>query len=338
MDYDVLAIEDASASQPKTFRSAKMSPGGHFPPKEGARLSAGWCNEPNKPSEGRVPALVQRVGSFGQSRTERAPKRKSSRPHFVCETRRTWPTLSGMATTKRKPRKRKEVSPKTIWQIMENHDAPSDWDALMPDDAPPWVKKLAIMFMRTLFPGLKIGPELEADPKFLGALGAKATISNQVLKGQLALPPVTAAGLESFLQATKPSKALIKHATAEGKKLVQIQEDVTNETMPLVPQLKPEDQLHFMEGYTKSLRNGLEALDVSRSPVEHKIVQRFFLLWPLFARLNSVSELHKCIAVPLAKEGVVVSRDRIAKLCQRIGLRYRGRGRPKKKQNRTPGR
>lgn len=221
---------------------------------------------------------------------------------------------------------------------MEKHDAPSDWDGLMPDDAPPWVKKLAIMFMRTLFPGVKIGPALEADPKFLGALEAKATISNQLLKGQLALPPVTAVGLESILQATKPSKALIKHATAEGKKLVQMQENINNDTMPLVPQLKPEDQLRFMEGYNQSLRNAMEVLDVSRSPVEHKIVQRFFFHWRVFARLNSVSELHKCIAASFAEEGVVISRDRIAKLCQRIGLRFRGRGRPKKKQNRTPGR
>jgi hypothetical protein len=240
---------------------------------------------------------------------------------------------------KKKLRKRKQVSPKTIWKMMGKHDdARLACDGLMPDDAPPWVKKLAIMFMRTLFPGIKIGPTLEADPKFLGALEAKATLSKQLLKGQLALPPATAAGLESFTQGIKPAKAHIQRANAEGKKLVQIQEDITNDTMPLVPQLKPEDQLRFMEGYNQSLRNGLEGLDVSRSPVEHKIVQRFFILWPLFARLNSVSELHKCIAAPLAKEGVVVSKDRIAKLCQRIGLRYRGRGRPKKKQNRTPGR
>jgi hypothetical protein len=53
-----------------------------------------------------------------------------------------------------------------------------------------------------------------------------------------------------------------------------------------------------------------------------------FVRWQEIERLESVAQLHRVFEQALKAHGIVVKYKRIEKLCQRIKLRFKGRGRP----------
>jgi hypothetical protein len=239
-----------------------------------------------------------------------------------------------MKRTRGKPTRRKAVSTKTMWQVAEKHDGPSILDPILPDVPPPWVKELGKIFLRTILPGVKIRGGMESDPDFLGALLARAVISQQFTEGQLQMPAKSIEDLNTFFQKHKASKALskaqVKRATAVLVNEIASQASVINQMMQLMPRLEVQEQERFLKGYNRTLKFGVEMVDPARVPVEHKIIQTFFLQWQLVARMKSVSDVHRFLVRTCAKPGVTISRERIAKLCHTIGLRFRGRGRPPK--------
>ena len=213
---------------------------------------------------------------------------------------------------------------------MEQHDGPSMLDSMLPEDSPEWVKQLAVLSLRFLLPGVKLRPGCNIDLAFLGATTARAVVAVLLATGQAAPPPKVIAELEAFIAA----KGLQTEALAKADELVQreieAQQAVIAEIMPQVVLLTEAEQRQFLKAYQGALKRGVEMLDPERVPVEDKIVLTMLFQWRRFAGLKSVSEVHKVLAAIFIQRGVVISRDRIAKLCRKIGLRYRGRGRPRK--------
>jgi hypothetical protein len=54
------------------------------------------------------------------------------------------------------------------------------------------------------------------------------------------------------------------------------------------------------------------------------------LYWREIFRIQSIQELYNWLVVPFGKNRLGSDRKRLEKLCERIGLRFRGRGRPRK--------
>ena len=203
-------------------------------------------------------------------------------------------------------------------------------DLLLPDDAPAWVKQLGVLQLRSLLPGVKLHRESGTDPEFLGAMTAKAVVVVHLATGQATLPPKTLSELDAFIKSKKLKPAEHARLAEPVWREIAAQMAVVEEIMPLVAKLAASEQERFFEAYQRALKRGIEMLDPTQVPVEDKIVQILFFHWRAFARLKSVAEVHKYLAAVFIKQGVVISKSRIAKLCKRIGLRYRGRGRPKK--------
>lgn len=226
--------------------------------------------------------------------------------------------------------KSRPVSTKDLWEVMEKHDGPSMADSLLPDDAPVWVNQLTVVMLRSLLPGVKLRRDSGTAPEFQGAMTAKAVVVVHLLTGRATLPPKTLAEINAYIRGKKLGRAEQARLAEPVLREIAAQAAVVEEIMPLVAQLAASEQERFFKAYQRALKRGLEMLDPTKITVEEKLVQLLFFYWRGFARLKSVSEVHKVLAAIFIKQGVVISRDRIAKLCRRIGLRYRGRGRPRK--------
>jgi len=213
---------------------------------------------------------------------------------------------------------------------MEKHDGPSMADRILPDDAPAWVNQLGVVLLRSLLPGVKLRRDSGTNSEFLGAMTAKAVVAMHLKTGQASLPPKTLAEIDAYIRAKKLGRTerarLAEGILREIDELVAMVEEI----MPLVAQLEASEQERFFKAYHRALNRGIEMLDPAQVPVGDKIVQTLFFHWRTFARLESVAEVHRLLAAIFTKQGLVISKDRIAKLCRVIGLRYRGRGRPRK--------
>ncbi|MBI5799973.1 MAG: hypothetical protein HZA92_04500 [Verrucomicrobia bacterium] len=223
------------------------------------------------------------------------------------------------------------VTPQGLWAVMEKHAHPSALaDSLMAEDAPPWVRVLAKKWLRHQQAGIPIKPGMETDPAFLGAQTARAVVARKLGQGEVELTDRVRRDLDQFVKVTRLTKAAIRDAADRTEEEIAEQAAYVDEAMPLVTRMKEQEQERFMRAYNKALKLGIEYLDPTRVPVEHKIVQILFFNWRLIARLSTVSQVHQFLGAVFARTGVIISRDRIAQRCRRIGLRFCGPGRPRK--------
>lgn len=70
--------------------------------------------------------------------------------------------------------------------------------------------------------------------------------------------------------------------------------------------------------------------------VGERIAYVMVLMWRDIARLESVAQLHQLLSAAAKPMGIVITLKRVEKLCQRIGLKFKGRGRPKRKIQTNP--
>jgi hypothetical protein len=87
----------------------------------------------------------------------------------------------------------------------------------------------------------------------------------------------------------------------------------------------------FLEAFGKA--NVIKPDDLAsenRLGVSEKIAWVMVLLWRPISKLQSVAQLHQILATAAKRKGIEISLKRIEALCRRIGLRFKGRGRPRK--------
>lgn len=248
-------------------------------------------------------------------------------------------STAGLAAERGKRRRNpaKHSGPVTgqhLLQVMEKHDRPfAMLDSLMADDAPAWVKVLAKKWFRHQYPGVPLGPDTETDPAFSGAQAAKGAVARMLGHGEIELTERVQRDLQKL--ATRLTKAAVREATQRLEGEIADQASYVDEVMPLVTRMREPEQERFMRAYNKTLKLGIQQLDPTRVPVEEKIVQILLFRWRWIARLQTVSQVHQFLEAVFAKDGVIISRARVAQFCRRIGLRFRGPGRPRKSENTT---
>jgi hypothetical protein len=90
------------------------------------------------------------------------------------------------------------------------------------------------------------------------------------------------------------------------------------------------EAVEFIQAFGVSMVIQPTDLETERTVgVSEKIAFAIILEWRAISKLQSVGQLHKILAEALKPQGIVVTLKRVEKLCQRIGLRFKGRGRPK---------
>jgi hypothetical protein len=78
-----------------------------------------------------------------------------------------------------------------------------------------------------------------------------------------------------------------------------------------------------------------EFLTERKMGVGDKISWTMVAMWEEIVQLHSVGELHRVFEQALKPQGVIVNCKRIEKLCQRIGLKFKGPGRPSGSKTQT---
>jgi hypothetical protein len=85
----------------------------------------------------------------------------------------------------------------------------------------------------------------------------------------------------------------------------------------------------FFEAFGKAIVMKPDDLLTERTAgVGDKICWTMFLMWREIERLHSVAELHRVLEQALKPKGIIVKYKRIEKMCQRIKLKFKDRGRP----------
>ncbi len=94
------------------------------------------------------------------------------------------------------------------------------------------------------------------------------------------------------------------------------------------------DESEFHRGLSTGLRGFGSGVPGDRSTDATQVYLALVVWWRFVAQLNSVTHLHRWLGLVLgpARAG---ERKRTEKICERIGLRFRPRGRPRKNPTRA---
>jgi hypothetical protein len=65
--------------------------------------------------------------------------------------------------------------------------------------------------------------------------------------------------------------------------------------------------------------------------VGERIAYVMIMLWRPISKFENVAQVHQMLSTAAKSMGVEITLKRVEKLCQRIGLKFKGRGRPKRK-------
>jgi hypothetical protein len=88
----------------------------------------------------------------------------------------------------------------------------------------------------------------------------------------------------------------------------------------------------FLEAFGKANVIKPDDLATERTMgVGERIAYVMILFWRPISKFESVAQLYQLLSLAAKPMGIVITLKRVEKLCQRIGLKFKGRGRPKGK-------
>jgi len=207
----------------------------------------------------------------------------------------------------------------------------NDTDPLRLKDAPEWVFNACAECAKVILPS-GLPPVEKWNAEFLGEFLGRFVALEKLLAGEVPLGPETQADLEK-LKATAAAQPLPKNSKAIQKD-VETRFKATHEAIPLVTAMAGNssygDMLDFQRGCMRGIEIKPEELATSR--VFRRHTRTFWVLalyWPHWIKCKSVREVyrHLCNAVGERKIGTFKTFE--THVAKKIGLKLRGRGRPK---------
>jgi hypothetical protein len=207
------------------------------------------------------------------------------------------------------------------------------------EDWPDWVVKLLAGMMNVSHPGLNLRGAKKWRAKDLGRFLGRQFALGAVVQGEL--PSTTNFTTEAAkLAAAFPSIAALsclqdKHAQdmEQGRLAFRqfIKELVTSACdRPL------SEASEFFKAFGGAAAVAPDDFDSERLVgVGERIAFVMFVHWREIAEFESVAQLHQFLSHVVAPAGIIIEFKRIEKLCQRIGLKVKARGRPRKKKIQT---
>lgn len=206
-------------------------------------------------------------------------------------------------------------------------------------DWPEWVDNLWMMLMGISYPGSKIANVKNWKAKDLGRFLGRHYAGEHVILGQVPLSSkviqeglTSRAWAESRAKQIDPNVDLLKvqkRFDEESKLWFPKFQKFIRETLASVCDRPYHESSAFFEAFGKAIIIRPDDLLTERTMgVGDKICWTMIVMWPEISNLKSVGEVHRLFERALKPKGIVVKYKRIEKLCQRIGLKFKGPGRP----------
>jgi len=238
------------------------------------------------------------------------------------------------------------VSERTwVGQILAKYEAieklqPKSFDLdLMVEEWPDWVVKLFPILFGVSHPGLKVKKAKKWTAKDLGQFLGRQNALEGLVWDEVPLSPRVRLEKERWIdsEANKPDsnpmlgKSLIQNAKGM-KKWRPVFRKFIEETLASARNRPYPESSAFLEAFGKA--NVIKPDDLAnerRIGVGERIAYVMIMLWRPISKFESVAQLYQLLSAGARPMGIVITLKRVEKLCQRIGLKFKGRGRPKGK-------
>ena len=214
------------------------------------------------------------------------------------------------------------------------------------DEVPDWVYNLLIMLAGISHPGTKFKNLKKWKAKDLGRFLGRQFAGEHLLRGQVPVSPQVMK--EGILHSEWEEKRIKQkhpdfdfnqfHKTTEqrDKTWQPIFRQFMQETLASVCERPYEEASAFFDAFGKAtVMKPDEFLTERTMGVGDKMCWIMIVSWQEIERLESIAQLHRILEKALKPHGIVVRYKRIEKLCQRIKLKFKGRGRPPGNKNQT---
>jgi hypothetical protein len=188
--------------------------------------------------------------------------------------------------------------------------------------------------MRVSHPKLHLKAHQKFTLRQFGAFWGRQYALAAVQRGEVQLSQKTLEEKKRMIVALKASKPeiarFIEWSFEKPKLWYPAFTKFLKETLGSVCDRTYAEAVTFFQAFGGSMSIKPTDLETERTMgVSEKIAFVMILDWRAIAKLQSVGQLHKTLDTALKPHGIVITLKRVEKLCQRIGLRFKGRGRPK---------
>jgi hypothetical protein len=227
----------------------------------------------------------------------------------------------------------KEETLKTL--VFDKLDKIKGMERLVPqlageENPPEWVLKVGLQLAKVYIPGVKLTKETVRSPFVMGAvLGHTMTMAKQMTPARITM-------LKELAQNVNFKKLASKEEFGAKNADLSLFEDcvppvmlIAKEVLAESVNLPPEQAAELMRGMEAGIKNASVESFKAHTEFTTRVYLVLWIGWQEVQKLKSVTELRKWLLERLS-EIDVGSESRVKKLCLRIGLRFRGRGRPGK--------
>ena len=226
-------------------------------------------------------------------------------------------------------------NPKSAGELQEFQPKPFNGDTEWPE----WVDNLLMILMGVSHPGVKFKNIKKWKAKDLRKVLGRQYAGEHMMWGEVPLSlQVMEEGLRFAEWAEKRAKQ--KRVDFDLEDLQKQYEQGMRVWRPKFKKFMQEtlssacdrpyiEAAAFFEAFGKAVVMKPDDLLTERTMgVGEKICWTMFVEWQQIERLESVAQLHRVFEQALKPKGIVVKHKRIERLCQRIKLKFKGRGRP----------
>lgn len=242
-----------------------------------------------------------------------------------------------MSVGKRKKTQSKQTKPskadwvKYVLGEWADEAGKNDCDPLKINDAPEWVLNAYIECAKIVIPG-GLPPVEKWDAEFLGVFLGRLNGLERFYAGEVPLGPETQAEVDK-VRAMVEGRPLPKNLKAIQKDF-ETSFDATREAIPIATAMAGASTYADARDFQKGLMRGIEIKpeDMATSRTFQRHTRTFWVLalfWRFWVKCRSVREIwqHLCNAVGERKIGSFKTFE--THVAKKIGLKVRGRGRPR---------
>jgi hypothetical protein len=231
-----------------------------------------------------------------------------------------------------------ETQREWMQRVIYNHERVEKLQPQFADfeEYPEWVHNLWLIVMRVSHPKLHLRTQQKFSVHQFGAFWGRQYALAAMLQGKVQLSPKTLGEKDrmiAVLKTVKPEIAQFIESSFEKHKLwYPAFIGFIKETLGSSCDRPYAEAVTFIQAFAGSMLIKPTDLETERTiGVSEKIAFVMIIEWQVISKLLSVGQLHKILAAALKPHGIVVTLKRVEKLCQRIRLRFKGRGRPRKR-------
>jgi hypothetical protein len=247
-------------------------------------------------------------------------------------------SANGNGSNKRPPNERKWVA-----QVLSGYDAieklqPKSFDSMV-NAWPDWVVKLWVVLFGVSHPGLNVRNHKKWTARDLGRFLGRQNALARLAWGEVPLSPRVEEESERWIDAESDricsNPKLASSSMRIEKRLHEwrpVFDRYIDETLASARKRPYPESSAFLEAFGKANVINPDDLATERTMgVGDKIAYVMIAFWQPIAKFQSVAQVHQFVSAAAKPAGIVITLKRVEKLCQRIGLKFKGRGRPKGK-------